>query len=919
MRLAAGDRIGPYEITSAIGAGGMGEVYRARDNRLNRDVALKVLPAQVADDPDRLARFRREAQLLASLNHPNIAHIHGLEDAGPTSAFVMELVEGPTLADLLSSVGSGFNRIMAEATGPPKGGRHAPKGLPIDEALAIARQIAEALETAHERGVVHRDLKPANIKVRDDGTVKVLDFGLAKALSPEASGESSDAMNSPTLTARATQLGVILGTAAYMAPEQAKGKAVDRRADIWAFGVVLYEMLAGRRGYQAEDVSETLAAVLTRELDWTALPSNLPPKLHALLRDCLVRDPKQRLRDMGDARRVLDQIMSGAPDPVAVASQAPAPRSRLGTLMPWAIAALGLASAIGLAFVHVREAPAPRQMVRFQVLPPDKTAFGGFALSPDGRYLAFVTAEGSVFGVQGTSKLWLRAIDSLEVRAVPGTEGVSFTQDQIFWSPDSAFIGFFAQGRLKKISVNGGPPQTLAAMMRPGMRGTWGRNGVILLADAAGTSLQSVPDRGGAPVAIANAAPPEFRFQPQFLPDGRRFLYYATGGKTTGIHVAAIDAARPPQLLLPDSTVARYAPPVAAGQSGHLLFVRETTVMAQPFDPDRLTPTGPVFPVAASAGRFSVSENGALAYASSALDVSRPQRLTWTDRSGKQMTVAGPLGDYRDIRLSPDERSVVFTRTESNNIDVWTLDLIRGVPSRMTFDPGIDNLPIWAHDGRRVLWPARRNGTFDLFIKSASGGGSDERFIAMGTANGWGTDWSADGKFVLYQRPGDKTGQDLWVAPQTAEPSGSQSKPFPYLESPFNEANGVFSADGRWIAYESDESGRSEVYVQTFPLTNQKIQISTGGGTQAEWNKSGGELFYLSANRDLMAVPYRVSGRTFEPGVAKALFAIPGNVTRRAYAPARDGRRFLVARSAEENVAAEPVTVVLNWQAGLKP
>jgi len=896
VQFTPGARVGSYEITGALGAGGMGEVYRARDTKLNRDVALKVLPAQVAGDPDRLARFRREAQLLASLNHPNIAHIHGVEDEGATSAFVMELVEGPTLAELIEKRG----------------------GLPLDEALPIARQIAEALETAHERGIVHRDLKPANIKVRDDGTVKVLDFGLAKALSPESPVESADAMNSPTLTARATQLGVVLGTAAYMAPEQAKGKPVDRRADIWAFGVVVYEMLAGRRGYQAEDVSETLAAVLMREVDWTALPTNLPPKLTTLLRDCLVRDPKQRLRDIGDARRMLEHIISGAPDAAPAASSPP----RRTGIVPWAIASLALVGGAALAFVHFREAPAPPRAVRFQILPPDKTSFGGFALSPDGRYLAFATAEGSVFGVQGTSKLWVRSIDALEARVLPGTEGVSFIQDQVFWSPDSAFIGFVVQGRLKKIPVTGGPPQTLATSTRPGIRGTWGRNGVILVADTAGTTLQSVPDGGGTPVTVAKVDAPstEFRYQPQFLPDGRHFLYFAGGGgKMNGIRVAAIDAARSPQQLLPDSTVARYAPPVAVGQSGHLMFVRETTVVAQPFDPVRLTLTGPAFPVADGVGRFSVSENGALAYASNALDAaSRSQRLIWMDRSGKQTSVAAPPGDYRDVRLSPDERSIVFTRTEANNIDLWVLDLVRGVPSRITFDLAVDNLAIWTRDGRRILWPSRRSGTFDLFIKSATGGGSEERLIAMGTLNGWGTDWSADGEFVLYQKPGDKTGQDLWVAPQMAEPSGTLPKPFPYLESPFNEANGVFSPDGRWIAYESDESGRAEVYVQTFPLTNQKIQVSTGGGTNAEWSKSGGELFYLAANRDLMGVPYRVNGTTFEPGVAKTLFAIPGNVTRRAYAPTRDGRRFLVAKAAEDTTTPEPVTVVLNWQAGLR-
>jgi Tol biopolymer transport system component len=894
MRLTSGDRVGPYEITGALGVGGMGEVYRARDTKLNRDVALKVLPAQVADDADRLARFRREAQVLASLNHPNIAHIHGLEDAGPTPALVMELVEGQTLDARLS------------------------RAMPIDEALAIARQIADALETAHERGIVHRDLKPANIKVRDDGTVKVLDFGLAKALNPDPSHESADAMNSPTLTAHATQLGVILGTAAYVAPEQAKGKPVDRRADIWAFGVVLYEMLAGRRGYEAEDVSETLAAVLTREVDWSALPAGLPPRLHTLLRDCLVRDPKQRLRDIGDARRALDQIISGAPDAAAGLAPAAPPPSRRTGIVPWAVAGLALIGAVALAFVHFREAPAPRQLVRFTILPPDKTSFGGFALSPDGRYLAFVTSEGSVFGVQGTSKLWVRAMDSLEARSLPGTEGLSFIQDQLFWSPDSAFIGFVIQGSLKKVPVNGGPSETLATFRRPGFRGSWGRAGKILLADNAG-ALQYVPEGGGAPVDVANAVPGEPRLQPQFLPDGRQFLYYVAGGKSNGIHVAALDSATPPKRLVSDSTVARYVPPTAAGQSGHLLFVRETTLMAQAFDPVTSTLTGSTFPVAESVGRFSVSENGAVAYASGAA-TPRPQVLAWLDRSGKQVGTEGPPADYRDLRLSPDERSVVFTSTDpnTNNVDIWVLDLIRGVPTRITFDPAIDNLPIWSHDGRRILWPSRRSGAFDLFIKHASGAGNDERFLAMGTINGWGTDWSTDGKFILYQKPGEHTGQDLWIAPQGANLSDDQRKPFAYLDSRFNESNAVFSPDGRWIAYESDESGRAEVYVQTLPLTNQKIQISTGGGANAAWSKTGGELFYLAANRELTAVPYRVSGTTFEPGTAKALFAIPGNVTRRAYAVTRDGRRFLVPKAMENTAAAEPVTVFLNWQAGLK-
>jgi eukaryotic-like serine/threonine-protein kinase len=761
MPLTAGAHIGPHEILAAIGAGGMGEVYRARDTKLNRDVALKVLPEAFTADPDRLARFKREAHVLASLNHPNIAHIHGFEDAGPASALVMELVDGPTLAELIQKR----------------------RGLPLDEVLPIARQIADALEAAHERGIVHRDLKPANVKVRDDGTVKVLDFGLAKALSPEDATSSVDAMNSPTLTAQATQLGIILGTAAYMAPEQAKGKHVDRRADIWAFGVVLYEMLTGQHGYEAEDVSDTLAAVLTRDVDWKALPTGVPPRLLALLRDCLVRDPKQRLRDIGDARRVLDQIIAGVPDPAAVIASAQSQTRPAGArALPWGVAAVALAGAAALTFVHFRETPPTPQSVRFQVRAPEKSSITAFALSPDGRYLAFATGGGFLFAQGGTSKLWLRPIDSLDARAVPGTEGTAYLQDQLFWSPDSEFIGFVTQDRkLKKVSVNGGPPQTLVSGVSLSTRGAWGRDGIILLVGGPGAPIQRVPDIGGAVVGVTKKIDGQSRSQPQFLPDGRHFLYYVTGASSeaNGIYVASLEDDAQAKRLLPDSTVTKYVPSDVPGRGGYLLFVRETTLMAQPFDADTVTLTGQMFPVAQPVGRFSVSQNGALAYMAGG--PSSRQELLWFDRSGRQLGVAAAAAEYFAVRLSPDEKSIAFNRTEETNVDVWALDLVRGVPSRITFDPATDNLPIWSPDGRRILWPSRRSGNFDLYIKAASGTGQDEKLITMGTANGWATDWSRDGKFVLYQRPGDKTGQDLWMAPQSTGASGEPQKPFPYL------------------------------------------------------------------------------------------------------------------------------------------
>jgi Tol biopolymer transport system component len=870
--------IAHYRIISKLGEGGMGEVWRATDTKLNRDVAIKILPEVFAEDTDRMARFEREAQVLASLNHPNIAAIYGVEER----ALIMELVEGETL--------------------------HGP--LPVENALDYAQQIADALEYAHERGIVHRDLKPANIKVTPEGRVKVLDFGLAKAMSNETAAGNPD--SSPTLTMRATLAGVILGTAAYMAPEQAKGKHVDRRADIWAFGVVLYEMLTGRRGYEAEDVSDTLAAVLTRDVDWKALPTDVPPRLLGLLRDCLVRDPKQRLRDIGDARRVLDQIIAGVTDPAAGIASAQSETRRLrARALPWGLAAVAVAGAAALTSVHFRETPPAQQSVRFQIRAPEKSPVAAFALSPDGRYLAFAT--GYPFAeVRGGTRLWLRPIDSLDARALPGTEGISVLPDQFFWSPDSEFIGFVTQdGKLKKVSVNGGLPQTVVSSVTPITRGAWGRNGVILLVRGPGLPIQRVSDVGGALVDVTKNIDGRSRFQPQFLPDGRHFLYYVTGGsaEANGVYLASLEDDAQAKRLLPDSTVAKYVPSGVPGRSGYLLFVSETTLMAQPFDADTLRLTGRILPVAESVGRFSVSQNGALAYMAGGETFQ--QELVWVDRDGSQVGVAAAAAQYRFVRLSPDEKSIAFDRNEDGNSDVWALDLVRGVPSRITFDPMTDRLPIWSPDGRRILW-SRGTGNVDLYIKAASGTGQDEKLIALGTAFGSATDWSRDGKFVLYTRPGNKTGQDLWMAPQSASASGEPQKPFPYLASRFNEGHGAFSPDGHWIAYESDESGRPEVYVQGFPLTNQKMRISTGGGTDAAWSKNGGELFYLAADRNLMAVPYRATVTTFEPGAGEVLFPVPGNVLHRSYAVTGDGRRFLIGKPVDENLSG-PITWVLNW------
>ncbi|HEV2202099.1 MAG TPA: protein kinase [Bryobacteraceae bacterium] len=869
--LNAGEQLGPYLIAGKIGAGGMGEVYRAHDTKLKRDVALKVLPEAFARDPERMARFQREAEVLASLNHPNIAAIYGVEDR----ALVMEFVEGAS-----------------------------PKGpLPFDDAWKIATQIASALEYAHDKGIVHRDLKPANIMITPEGVVKLLDFGLAKAFTNQREPSASPE-NSPTLTMGATEIGVILGTAGYMSPEQARGKQVDKRADTWSFGVVLYELLTGERLFTGEDAAETLAAVIHKQPDL----AKVPREARHLLEECLQKDPKQRLRDIGDAKRLLE---SGAGSRPAAVSQTASRKP-----VVW-MAAAGLLAAVALAlgfvsYRHVREEP-PR-VIKVSVLPPEKATLVGNsirAVSPDGRHLAFVATT------DGKDQLWLRDLDSLVARALAGTEDAY----DPFWSPDSRAIAFFADGKLKKIEVAGGPALTLCDV--PGLRprgGSWGGNGDLLFVPNNGNNgIFRVPAAGGTatPVTEVDRASGEGtdRF-PWFLPDGRHFLYSVTAGAAdkNAIYVADVDSksdAKNRQRVLAANSMALYAPP------GYLLFVRDRTLMAQPFDAGKMKTTGDAVPVAEQIDssafandqyQFSVSQNGVLAYTSGG--AGGEFQLTWTDRSGKVVSTASPPGVYNNFRLALDEKRIVFDRVDSrSNQDVWVIDTARGVTSRLTFDPANDNNPLWSPDGLRVLYPNNRSGAYDLYIRAATGAGQEEALIKLGTPNGWGTSWSRDGRFIMYVMPGPKTGLDLWVAPQFGD-----RKPFPYLQTPFNEQDGAFSPDGLWVAYVSDESSRNEVYVQAFPLSGTKFQISTGGGTEPTWRTDGGELFYRSADGNLMAVQVK-SGAIFEAGVPKSLFSFPANtdrMSRRSYAVANDGRRFLIALSARAEKTV-PMTVVLNW------
>jgi eukaryotic-like serine/threonine-protein kinase len=857
-----------YRITAKLGEGGMGEVYRATDTKLKRDVALKLLPEAFARDPDRMARFQREAEVLASLNHPNIAAIYGVEE----NALVMELAEGES-----------------------------PKGpMPFDDAWRIATQIAEALEYAHEKGVIHRDLKPANVKVTPEGVVKLLDFGLAKAFREVAPASAGDpqAEARATLTMGATEAGVILGTAAYMAPEQARGRSVDKRADIWAFGVLLYELLTGERPFQGDEAAGTLAQVLTREPDL----ERVQPQVRKLLRRCMEKDPKQRLRDIGDARSLLGEEPSRL--------SAPLP-SRFG----WVAAAAAIIIALVFAFLYLRETPPEARVVTATILPPDGAAFDFStsryppAVSPDGRRVVFGARS-----ADGKTLLWVRSLNSRTAQSLAGTENARFP----FWSPDSKSIGFFAGGKLKAIDAAGGPALTLADAP-VGHGGSWSTEGVIVFAPDEGGPLQRVPAAGGTPSLATTLAGGERRSHraPWFLPDGRHFLFenWNLGTNDISVQVALLDSAET-KTVVRTSSNAIYA-------DGRLLFLRENTLMAQTLDAKQLAAIGDAIPVAQQVGEvvgdavglFSAASTGLLAYQAGGGIGDR--RLTWFDRSGKPVGTLGDAGSFGAIEFSPDQRSLAASVLDaSGNRDLWIYDVARGLRTRFTFDPAIDDDPIWSPDGRSIAFRSDRNkGYFDLYRKSSDGTGAEELLYADHLQKAPGT-WSSDGKFLLYAGAG---GGGISVLPLTPQQTRAAPQPSLFLQIAFIANQPRFSPDGQWVAYTSNESQQNEIYVAPFPGPGGKRQISTSGGTLPRWRRDGREILYVRPDGRLTAAEVNIKGSTIEVGQVQPLGILvvgPGTGAY-SYDLSADGQRFLVV-AATEQASAPPLTLIQNWAAGLK-
>jgi serine/threonine-protein kinase len=887
--LSAGTRLGSYEILSLLGSGGMGEVHRARDTKLGRDVALKVLPASLAHDPERLARFEREAHLLAALNHPHIAQIYDLEEWSGVRALVMELVDGPTLADCIA---------------------HGP--IPLDEALPIAKQIAEALEAAHEQGIIHRDLKPANIKVRDDGTVKVLDFGLAKAFDPGGSSTAAAPL-SPTLSIQATQAGIILGTAAYVAPEQARGKPADRRADIWAFGVVLFEMLTGKRAFRGDDISTTLASVLKSEPDWSALPKTTPLSLRRLVSRCLNRDPKNRLQAIGDARVEIGELLSDIPEPSTVTpSTAGAPLWRRTSALAAVVLLTALVTGVIGWFVSWSTVARPR-VARFAITPPGAAALNvngrsrDVAITPDGSRVVYVGANGTT--------LFVRPLHQLE--ATPLVGGGALRDP--FVSPDGQWVGFFdGTVTLKKVALTGGPAVVVAQLSDVEQGATWAQDDSIIYATmAATTGLQRVSADGGTSAVLTRpdrARGEAGHWWPEVLPGGRAVLYTVTttsgGLEAASLAVLDLQSGRS-TILLRGGSHAQYSP------SGHLVYAAAAgTLSAVGFDPIRRAVVGTATPVVPQvlttpmgAVEAGLARDGTLVYVASSAGSGSARILVWVDRQGRETPLAAPPRGYGLPRVSPDGTSIAMAVLEKN-VNIWRWDLARAMLTRLTLDPAEDTSPIWLPDGRRVVFRSNRAGASNLFSQATDGTGTVERLTESPNVQ-IPSAVSPDGTRLVLTELSPTSGWDVMAL----RLDGSHQL-LPLVQTSFNERNGIVSPDGRWLAYDANDSGSFEIYVRRFPDVNSgHWQVSTGGGAQPLWAPSGQELFYFAPGGALMRVVGAGELAWTAGAPTKMLegryLTSPRGGFGRNYDISADGQRFLMTKAAATDATGAPPQIVV--------
>jgi eukaryotic-like serine/threonine-protein kinase len=883
MSLQVSTRLGPYEIVAPLGAGGMGEVYRAKDSRLERDVAVKVLPDGLAADERFRSRFEREAKSISALNHPHICTVHdvGKErvNGREVQYLVLELLEGESLADRLLK-------------GP----------LALEQVFRHGIEIAAALEAAHRHGLVHRDLKPGNVMLTKSGA-KLLDFGLAKPADRHGTGADSVL---PTRDRPLTEQGSIVGTFQYMAPEQLEGEEADARTDIFALGAVLHEMATGQKAFEGKTRTSLIAAIVSSQPPAiSSVQAMCPPALDHVVRKCLEKDPDDRWQNARDVMSELQWIQQGGskvglPAPISM-------RRRSRERLAWVLAATASLAAIAFGIGYVRRTPQPSPMVRFTIPPPvEVVTVGSPRISPDGRIVAFDATDGT-----GKAQVWLRSLDSLEARALPGTEGAS----RPFWSPDGRYVAFAAGGKLKKIDVSGGPPQTLADVPT-GSDGSWSPDGVILLDGRGNDPILRIPAAGGVPKPEVAPDPAKNLVSvgwPEFLPDGKHFLYVSgpTRPEDSQLVVRNLES-KVEKVLLKTASRVQYAPP------GFLVYVREQTLMAQPFDVKALEMRGEPFPLAENLGidavglaHFSASQTGVLVHRAG--EASNRQ-LVWVDRNGKELGTVGEPARYASTWSAPDGKRVVIEVADvrSARSDLWIRDLARGVSSRFTFDPKDDSDPLWSPDGRSIVFSSNRADAVNLYVKDASGT-SEEELLFESQEEKYASDLSRDGAHLLFYSRGNETGWDVWALPMKGE-----RKPFPVVRTRFVELFATFSPDGRYVAYQSNESGRSEIYVQEFPQARSKWQVSTEGGSEPYWRADGRELYYRSPDARIMAVPVE-GGATFTAGTPNALFRarIASITTRAHYRPTPDGQRFLIL-APEGRATIVPTTVVLNWAPAAK-